>query len=100
VIGKQMGYYNNERRHSRLGYRSPMEYLINEGFIPETLAENGVKSGSASGAQALVLQKGNVAPMTIGSISPKAVPASTGLGSTATWMFLFFLHLPVIHGTG
>jgi len=47
-----MKYYNCERRHSRLGYRSPMEYLVNEGFAPRTLAENGVKSGSAPGAQA------------------------------------------------
>lgn len=52
VIARQMGYYNYERRHSRLDYRSPMEYLVSEGVIPETLVENGVKSGSASGAQA------------------------------------------------
>jgi len=32
-------------------YRSPMKYLIGEGFIPETLAENRVKSGSSPGAQ-------------------------------------------------
>ena len=36
VIGKQMGYYNNERRHSRLEYRSPVEYLTSVGFIPKT----------------------------------------------------------------
>jgi len=42
-----------ERRHSSLDYRSPMEYLINEGIVPRTLAENGVKSGSASRAQTL-----------------------------------------------
>jgi class 3 adenylate cyclase len=30
-----------------------MEYLVSAGFISETLAENGVKSGSAPGAQAL-----------------------------------------------
>jgi len=52
VIGRQMNYYNCERRHSRLAYRSPMEYLISAGFIPETLAESGGKSGSAPGAQA------------------------------------------------
>jgi len=51
VIGNQVKYYNHERRHSRLDHRSPMEYLINKGFIPETLAENRVKSGSAPGAQ-------------------------------------------------
>ena len=52
VIGKQMGYYNNERRHSRLEYRSPVEYLTSVGFIPKTLVEIGPKSGSGSGAQA------------------------------------------------
>lgn len=52
VIGRQMDYYNCERRHSSLDYRSPMEYLVNIGFIPETVAENGGgKSGSATGAQ-------------------------------------------------
>ena len=30
VIRRQMKYYDCERRHSRLGYRSPMEYLVNE----------------------------------------------------------------------
>ena len=52
VIGKQMGYYNNERRHSRLEYRSPVEYLTSVGFIPKTLAEIGLESGSVSGTQA------------------------------------------------
>jgi hypothetical protein len=52
VIGRQMEYYNFERRHSSLGYRSPVEYLVSEGFIPESLAENRAKSGSALGAQA------------------------------------------------
>jgi putative transposase len=52
VVGRQMGYYNNGRRHSRLGYRPPVEYLKSEGFIPETLAEKEAKSGSATGAQA------------------------------------------------
>jgi len=33
-----MGYYNNERRHSRLEYRSPVEYLTSVGFIPKMLA--------------------------------------------------------------
>jgi len=51
-----MGYYNNERRHSRLGYRSPMEYLASDGFIPKTLAEIGLESGSVSGAQARARQ--------------------------------------------
>jgi len=47
VIERQINYYNCERRHSRLAYRSPMEYLISAGFIPETLVESGGKSGSA-----------------------------------------------------
>ena len=47
AIGRQMKYHNHERRHSRLGYRSPMEYLASEGFVPKTLAEIGPKSGSA-----------------------------------------------------
>ena len=53
MIGRQMDYYNLERGHSRLDYQSPIGYLVSEGFIPETLAENGVKSGSALGAQVL-----------------------------------------------
>jgi len=39
-----------------LDYRSPTEYLISHGIAPKTLAENGVESGSASGAQAQVLK--------------------------------------------
>jgi len=57
VIRRQMKYYNCERRHSRLGYQSPMEYLVNEGFVFKTLAENGCESGSVSGAQALDLNR-------------------------------------------
>jgi len=51
VIWKQIWHYNHERRHSRLGYRPPLEFLVIEGFIPETLAETGAKSGSTFGAQ-------------------------------------------------
>jgi len=47
-----MQNYNYERRHSRHDYRLPMEYLVNEGFIPEALFEKGAKM-SVSGAQAL-----------------------------------------------
>jgi len=47
VIGRQINYAGCERRHSSLDYRSPMEYLISAEFIPETLVESGVKSGSA-----------------------------------------------------
>ena len=50
AIGRQMRYHNHGRRHSRLGYRSPMEYLASEGFVPKTLAEIGPKSGSVPGA--------------------------------------------------
>ena len=53
MIGRQMKYPNHGRRHSRLGYRSPMEYLASEGFAPKTLAEIGPKSGSVPGMQAL-----------------------------------------------
>ncbi len=52
MIEKQMGYYNTEPRHSRLDCRSPMEYLVSEGFQLRTLAENRDKSGSAAGAHA------------------------------------------------
>jgi len=41
----------------RLEYRSPVEYLTNVGFIPKTLAEIGLESGSVSGAQAPLLQE-------------------------------------------
>jgi len=51
---RKMGDYNYERRHSRLDYQSPIEHLIDKGFIPETLVENGGKSGPASRAQARV----------------------------------------------
>ena len=47
VIGRQINYAGCERRHSSLDYRLPMEYLISAEFIPETLVESGVKSGSA-----------------------------------------------------
>ena len=53
TIGRQMRYHNHGRRHSRLGYRSPMEYLASEGFVPKTLAEIGPKSGSVPGAHIL-----------------------------------------------
>jgi len=38
-------HHSSRVTHHRFHYRSPMEYLVNEGFIPKTLAENGVKSG-------------------------------------------------------
>ena len=58
VIGRQINYAGCERRHSSLDYRSPMEYLISNGIVPKTLAENGAKSGSAPGAQALLWPRG------------------------------------------
>jgi len=33
VIENQVNYYNHERRHSRLDYRSPMEYLVNDLYL-------------------------------------------------------------------
>jgi len=41
LIGRQMNYAGCERRHSRLAYRSPIEYRIRGGFIPETLVKSG-----------------------------------------------------------
>ena len=35
-------------------YRSPMEYLASKGFIPKTLAEIDLESGSVPGAQARI----------------------------------------------
>lgn len=43
--------YYNKFKPSSLGYWSPMEYLVKEGFIPKTLAENGLASGSVSEVQ-------------------------------------------------
>ena len=51
VIERQMTYYNEERRHSALGYRSPVEYLEEQGIRPGVLVETGSRSGSVSGAQ-------------------------------------------------
>ncbi|MFZ2349305.1 MAG: DDE-type integrase/transposase/recombinase [Candidatus Bipolaricaulis anaerobius] len=56
VIDRQMLYYNQERRHSGLGYRAPMAYLEDEGIHPEgihpkVLVEIGPRSGSVLGAQ-------------------------------------------------
>jgi hypothetical protein len=47
VIGRQMDYAGYEHRHSRLGYRSPMEYFPGEGIIAKVLVDRGVKSGFA-----------------------------------------------------
>ncbi len=33
LVSKQMHYHNHQRRHSRIGYLSPMEYLAAEGLI-------------------------------------------------------------------
>lgn len=34
VVDRQMEYSNTRRRHSRLAYRSPLEYLNQEGILP------------------------------------------------------------------
>jgi len=57
VIGRQINYYNCERRHSSLNYRSPMEYFISKGIVPKMLAETGAQSDSAPGAQAPTIKK-------------------------------------------
>ena len=51
-------HYSSRVTHHEFYYRSPMEYLISEGIVPKTLAESGVKSGSAPGAQARYLTEG------------------------------------------
>lgn len=51
VIERQTPYYNGERRHSRLGYRTPMGYLTGKGIVP-AMFRKGDKTGSASRAQA------------------------------------------------
>ena len=35
VIAQQIGYYNRRRRHSTLSYMAPMDYIIQEGILPE-----------------------------------------------------------------
>lgn len=40
VVNRQMVYYNSRRRHSRLAYRSPLEYLHQEGILPHRLSRN------------------------------------------------------------
>jgi len=39
VIDGQMGYYNERRRHSSVGYQSPTEYLRSRGIHVEPLAQ-------------------------------------------------------------
>lgn len=51
VVGRQMAYYNERRRHSSLDYRSPVEYLTCEGIYLNSLAEPALSTGSAAGAQ-------------------------------------------------
>jgi putative transposase len=34
TVGEQVDYYNRERRHSALGYLTPMDYLIQEEILP------------------------------------------------------------------
>lgn len=37
VVGRQVAYYNRERRHSSLGYVSPLQFLRAEGRVPGSL---------------------------------------------------------------
>ena len=44
VINERMEYYNETRRHSALGYMSPLSYINHEMILPEpvvVLAQNG-----------------------------------------------------------
>lgn len=40
IVDRQMGYYNTKRRHSRLAYQTPLEYLHTKGMLPRTLSRN------------------------------------------------------------
>jgi len=40
VIADQIAYYNRERRHSGIDYRSPVEFLKAEGRLPGSLSRN------------------------------------------------------------
>ena len=39
VVHRQMVYYNTSRRHSKLAYQSPIEYLYQEGILPSRLSQ-------------------------------------------------------------
>jgi len=44
VVNERMEYYNETRRHSALGYMSPLNYINHEMILPEpavVLAQNG-----------------------------------------------------------
>ena len=45
-----IAHHSSRITHHGFYYRSPMEYLASEGFVPKTLAEIGPKSGSVPGA--------------------------------------------------
>jgi hypothetical protein len=51
VVNRQMVYYNTRRRHSSLAYRSPLEYLHEEGILRAALAEIGPATSSNPRAQ-------------------------------------------------
>ncbi len=40
IVDRQMRYYNSKRRHSRLAYQTPLEYLHTEGVLPRPLSRN------------------------------------------------------------
>lgn len=42
-----IAHYSSRVTRHRFCYRSPIEYLISNKLVPKTLAENGVRSGSA-----------------------------------------------------
>jgi putative transposase len=40
IVGRQIGYYNTKRRHSRLAYMTPLEYLHTERMLSGTRSRN------------------------------------------------------------
>jgi len=36
IIAEQIRYYNCRRRHSALGYQSPISYIIQEEILPQS----------------------------------------------------------------
>ncbi len=40
IVDRQMRYYNSKRRHSRLAYQTPLEYLHTEGILPRPVSRN------------------------------------------------------------
>jgi transposase InsO family protein len=40
LVDQQMVYYNTRRRHSSLAYMTPIEYLQQEGILPDHVSLN------------------------------------------------------------